>query len=33
MQSKNKTIETSTSIIDFLNSIDIDEQKEKIVLI
>ena len=29
MQSKNKTIETSASIIDFLNSIDIDEQKRK----
>lgn len=29
MQSKNKTIETNASIIDFLNSIDIDEQKRK----
>lgn len=29
MQSKNKTIETSASIIDFLNSLDIDEQKRK----
>lgn len=29
MQSKNKTIETNASIIDFLNSLDIDEQKRK----
>lgn len=29
MQSKNKTIETNTSVIGFLNSIDIDEQKRK----